>query len=42
MAVKSFDFTLETVKLYIALKKENEFIISKQLVRSGTSIRSKY
>jgi four helix bundle protein len=38
IAVKTFDFSLSIISLYISLKKENEFIISKQLMRSGTSI----
>jgi four helix bundle protein len=35
---KSFDFALEIIKLYQLLIKEKEFTISKQLLRSGTSI----
>jgi len=35
---KSFDFALETIFLYKELTKQKEFIISKQLLRSGTSI----
>ncbi|WP_284652968.1 four helix bundle protein [Flavobacterium terrisoli] len=38
IANKTFDFALSIIDLYIKLKKENEFIISKQIVRSGTSI----
>lgn len=38
IANKTFDFSLKIISLYIQLKKENEFIISKQLLRSGTSI----
>ncbi|KGO92320.1 four helix bundle protein [Flavobacterium subsaxonicum] len=38
IAVKTFDFSLSIISLYISLKRENEFIISKQLMRSGTSI----
>jgi four helix bundle protein len=38
IAIKSFDFSLSIIKLFIELKKENEFIISKQILRSGTSI----
>ncbi|MGE4347423.1 MAG: four helix bundle protein, partial [Flavobacteriaceae bacterium] len=38
IATKSFDFALSIIKLYVHLKKNNEFIISKQLLRSGTSI----
>ncbi len=36
--IKTFEFALQIVDLYIQLKKENEFIISKQIIRSGTSI----
>lgn len=35
---KSFDFALEIIELYRILKSKNEFVISKQLLRSGTSI----
>ena len=35
---KTFDFALSIVNLFISLKKENEFIISKQILRSATSI----
>ncbi len=36
---KSFVFSLEVVKLYKQLCKEkNEFVLSKQLLRSGTAI----
>ena len=35
---KSFQFALDTIDLYKFLKKEKEFILSKQLLRSGTSI----
>ena len=35
---KSFLFALQIIKLYKQLVKEKEFIISKQLLRSGTSI----
>lgn len=35
---KSFDFSLLIISLYKALISEKEFIISKQLLRSGTSI----
>ena len=38
IANKTFDFSLTIIDLFIQLKKENEFIISKQIVRSGTSI----
>jgi len=35
---KSFDFALLIVDLYKKLVKRNEFILSKQILRSGTSI----
>jgi len=35
---KSFDFALRIIELYKILKSNNEFVISKQLLRSGTSI----
>lgn len=35
---KSFHFAIEIIKLYKNLIKHNEFVISKQLLRSGTSI----
>lgn len=35
---KSFEFAFEIIKLYILLKDRKEFVISKQLLRSGTSI----
>ncbi|HCY74891.1 MAG TPA: four helix bundle protein [Ignavibacteriales bacterium] len=35
---KSFGFALEIIELYKILKSKNEFVISKQLLRSGTSI----
>lgn len=35
---KSFQFSLKIISLYKELVKENEYIISKQLLRSGTSI----
>ena len=35
---KSFDFALEIIDLYKILKSKNEFVIPKQLLRSGTSI----
>lgn len=38
IATKTFDFSLKIISLYVQLKKENEFIISKQLLRCGTSI----
>jgi four helix bundle protein len=38
IAEKSFEFVLKIIQLYKILQEENEFIISKQLLRSGTSI----
>lgn len=38
IASKTFDFALSIVNLFVSLKKENEFIISKQILRSATSI----
>jgi four helix bundle protein len=35
---RSFSFALRIVKLYQYLTKKNEYVISKQLLRSGTSI----
>lgn len=35
---KSFDFALNIIQLYKQLIGEKEFIISKQILRSGTSI----
>ena len=35
---KTFDFAKQVIFLYKNLKSKNEFIISKQLLRSGTSI----
>ncbi|MAT57305.1 MAG: four helix bundle protein [Ignavibacteriae bacterium] len=35
---KSFEFALEVIRLYKQLKNQNEHVISKQLLRSGTSI----
>ena len=35
---KSFNFSLEIIKLYKKLVEEKEFVISKQLLRSATSI----
>lgn len=38
IATKTFEYALSIVNLFILLKKENEFIISKQILRSATSI----
>ncbi|GIV27643.1 MAG: hypothetical protein KatS3mg027_1457 [Bacteroidia bacterium] len=35
---KSFNFALQIIELYVFLKKNNEHVISRQLLRSGTSI----
>lgn len=35
---KSYDFALQIIDLYRKLCKANEFVLSKQLLRSGTSI----
>ena len=35
---KSFDFAVRTVKLYRHLTKKKEYVLSKQVLRSGTSI----
>ncbi|MAD97723.1 MAG: four helix bundle protein [Flavobacteriaceae bacterium] len=35
---KSFKFSLKIIDLYKELEGENEYIISKQILRSGTSI----
>ncbi len=38
---KSFDFVLAIVELYKVLSKDKkEFVLSKQLLRSGTSVRA--
>jgi len=35
---KSYSFALQVIGLYKELLKQNEFVLSKQLLRSGTSI----
>lgn len=35
---KSFAFALDVIKVYKEMLKQNEYVISKQLVRSATSI----
>lgn len=37
IAEKTFDFALNIINVYINLKKENEFVLSKQLLKSATS-----
>ncbi|WP_291114335.1 four helix bundle protein [Flavobacterium sp. UBA6135] len=38
IVTKSFDFALVIIELYKQLAEQKEFVISKQLLRSGTSI----
>ena len=38
VADKSYQFALDIIKLYRELKDKKEFVLSKQLLRSGTSI----
>lgn len=38
IVTKSFEFSLTTIKLYKHLIEHKEYILSKQLLRSGTSI----
>lgn len=35
---RTFEFSLKIIKLYVDLKKEKEFTVSRQVLRSGTSI----
>ena len=35
---KTYQFALDIINLYRMMQKQNEFVLSKQLVRSGTSI----
>jgi four helix bundle protein len=35
---RTYSFSLEIIKLYRKLNNQNEFVLSKQLLRSGTSI----
>jgi len=35
---KSFEFALMIIELYKIMREHNEFVISKQILRSGTSI----
>jgi four helix bundle protein len=35
---KSFSFALEIISLYKQLQREKEFVLSRQMLRSGTSI----
>ena len=36
--IKSFDFALAIIRLYKQLQTKHEYVISRQLLRSGTSI----
>lgn len=36
--IRSFEFSLKIIRLYKKLQEEKEFVISKQILRSGTSI----
>ncbi|NND51395.1 MAG: four helix bundle protein [Flavobacteriaceae bacterium] len=38
IADKAYHFALRIITVYKDLKKENEFVLSKQILRSGTSI----
>ncbi len=35
---KSYNFALDIIELYKVLLKQNEYVMSKQLLKSGTSI----
>jgi four helix bundle protein len=35
---KTYKFALKVIRLYQKMQQQNEFILSKQLIRSGTSI----
>jgi len=35
---RSYQFALKIIQLFIKLQQQNEFVLSKQLLRSGTSI----
>lgn len=36
--IKTSDFALEIIKFYLECKSQNEYVLSKQILRSGTSI----
>jgi four helix bundle protein len=38
LKIKSYDFALEIIKVSKDIQKSNEFVLSKQLLRSGTAI----
>jgi len=35
---KSYQFALDIIQLYLDIRKQKEFVLSKQLLRSATSI----
>jgi four helix bundle protein len=38
LKTKSFSFAIDSINLYKKLKERQEYVISKQLLRSGTSV----
>ena len=36
--IKTYEFTKEIIELYKVIKKQNEFELASQILRSGTSI----
>ncbi|UJF29430.1 four helix bundle protein [Kaistella sp. 97-N-M2] len=36
--IKTFEFALEIIRFYLECKAQNEYVLSKQILRSGTSI----
>ncbi|MCW3076040.1 MAG: hypothetical protein JWO32_649 [Bacteroidetes bacterium] len=38
---RTFNFSLEIIKLYVQMSEKKEYVLSKQLLRSGTSIGAK-
>ncbi len=38
IVIKSLEFALKVIELYKLLVNENEYVLSKQLLRAGTSI----
>lgn len=38
VANKAYSFALQIISVYKELKKQNEYVLSKQILRSGTSI----
>ena len=40
IADKTFEFSLQIISVFIQLRAENEYVLSKQVLRSGTSIGS--